>query len=213
MEKQYVHNVYDVIYKHFDDSRYNVWNCVRSFLDSLAPHSFVLDAGCGNGKNMMYRSDLVHIGFDTCLGLLKSSRQNGSMVVQSNGLSSSFRPNTFDAVICIAVIHHISTSEDRLRFLRSLANALQPGGKALITVWAQEQDKKKKWIPLEGSVGDYLIPWDNRDDGQTYYRYYHLFRKEEVYIMCASLDDILHVQNVEFEKDNWCIVLVKRNLG
>ena len=57
-----------------------------------------------------------------------------------------------DAALCIAVMHHISSIDRRLRILKEMARVLKPNGTALITVWAQEQqDKEKtiaKWKPI-----------------------------------------------------------------
>jgi predicted TPR repeat methyltransferase len=60
-EKRYVNDVYNEIAPEFDQSRYNVWPSVESFLrqtvesfksaDATATTS-VLEVGCGNGKNL-----------------------------------------------------------------------------------------------------------------------------------------------------------------
>ena len=39
-----------------------------------------------------------------------------------------------------AVLHHVASRARRLRLLRELARALRPGGRALLTVWASEQE-------------------------------------------------------------------------
>ena len=54
-------------------------------------------------------------------------------------------------MLCIAVLHHISTVERRLAMLAELARVLQLGGRALVTVWASEQEqpgKLAKWEPI-----------------------------------------------------------------
>ena len=56
-----------------------------------------------------------------------------------------------DGVLCIAVLHHISTVERRLAMLAELARVLRCGGRALVTVWASEQEqpgKLAKWEPI-----------------------------------------------------------------
>ena len=56
-----------------------------------------------------------------------------------------------DGVLCIAVLHHISTLERRLAMLGELARVLRCGGRALVTVWASEQEqpgKLAKWEPI-----------------------------------------------------------------
>jgi len=44
-----------------------------------------------------------------------------------------------DAVLCIAVIHHLSTRDRRLKALSELARVLRPNGRACVTVWARQQ--------------------------------------------------------------------------
>ena len=54
-------------------------------------------------------------------------------------------------MLCIAVLHHISTLERRLAMLAELASVLRCGGRALVTVWASEQEqpgKLAKWEPI-----------------------------------------------------------------
>ena len=56
-----------------------------------------------------------------------------------------------DGVLCIAVLHHISTLERRLAMLAELARVLRCGGRALVTVWASQQEqpgKLAKWEPI-----------------------------------------------------------------
>ena len=59
-----------------------------------------------------------------------------------------------EAVISIAVLHHMSSTARRLGFLAELARVLVPGGTALVTVWASEQEDRKKlakWEPIPAS--------------------------------------------------------------
>lgn len=49
-------------------------------------------------------------------------------------------------MLCIAVLHHISSPARRLRLLAQLRDALRRGGRALVTVWAAEQEDPKKTL-------------------------------------------------------------------
>lgn len=82
---------------------------------------------------------------------------------------------------------------------------MEPGGKLLFTVWAQEQTIKKKWI-RQGNNGDYLIPWLDKYTKQTFYRFYHLFSYEEIKQFVNALENVI-VCNIVFEKENWCVEL------
>ena len=43
-----------------------------------------------------------------------------------------------------AVLHHVASPARRLRVLGELARVLRPGGRALLTVWASEQEDARK---------------------------------------------------------------------
>lgn len=63
-----------------------------------------------------------------------------------------YASNRFDAVLSIAVLHHITTPSRRIHMLTELLRVLRPGGKALVTVWATHQEDMKKlakWQPID----------------------------------------------------------------
>lgn len=62
----------------------------------------------------------------------------------SDALNVPMRTASCDACISIAVIHHFSTQERRLAAVRELVRLLKPGGRALIYVWALEQEHNKQ---------------------------------------------------------------------
>ena len=61
LEEEHVHKVYNKIAHTFSDSRYRPWPNVAKFLQTLSSGSFVLDVGCGNGKYMSLRNDLIMV--------------------------------------------------------------------------------------------------------------------------------------------------------
>ena len=56
-----------------------------------------------------------------------------------------------DAVISIAVIHHISTPERRLEALRELYRVARPGGVILVYVWSFEEGVSVKPLHVSPS--------------------------------------------------------------
>jgi tRNA (uracil-5-)-methyltransferase TRM9 len=204
----FVKETYDKIATHFDETRKAIWKSVGAFLDDIPSHSFVVDVGCGNGKYMRYRSDIFVVGTDICLPLLHTheKRQNND-VCNVDGLSVACRPGVFDYAISIAVVHHLKSHAERKRFLSNIIRMLCPGGKMLFTVWAAEQDKKKKWLDQGGN--DFLIPWLDRHTGETFYRYYHLFSECEVKMLVAELiaEHEVRMDELVYEKDNWVVIL------
>ena len=101
------------------------------------------NVGCGNGKYLGLNRLTYKLGSDICSELVAIAHHRGHEVAVCDCLCLPYRTGLFDAVICIAVIHHLSTEERRLAALRELARILRPGGKLLVYVWAMEQDGKK----------------------------------------------------------------------
>lgn len=121
------------------------------------------DVGCGNGKYFAVRRDIAVLGsdrssalVDTAMMGLRNTQANtpapAADVLLADGMTLPFRRACMDAVLCIAVLHHISSPARRLGFLAELRDLLKPGCAALITVWATEQEDPAKtvdkWTPL-----------------------------------------------------------------
>ena len=68
-----VQNFYNKFYKSFDASRVRIWKGLREFIASIQPGCTILEAGCGNGKNLGYLQKLgiTALGFDLSKELLK----------------------------------------------------------------------------------------------------------------------------------------------
>ena len=100
-------------------------------------------AGCGNGKYLSVNTRQMTIGSDICPELVKIAKARQHEVLQCDCLQLPYRTGAFDAVICIAVVHHLASEERRGHALQELARIVRPGGQILVYVWAQEQSKKK----------------------------------------------------------------------
>ncbi|KAK4226449.1 S-adenosyl-L-methionine-dependent methyltransferase [Podospora fimiseda] len=87
-------------------------------------------------------------------------------VVVADGLSLPFRERSADFVICVAVVHHMSTRSRRQEAIRQLLRCVKlggndhadGGGQVLVYVWALEQGSSRRgWE--EGGEQDLLVPW------------------------------------------------------
>lgn len=58
-------------------------------------------------------------------------------------LQLPIRSNCVDLCISIAVLHHLATSDRRLKALTEINRVLEVGGQALVYVWAKEQCKNQ----------------------------------------------------------------------
>ena len=89
---------------------------------------------------------VLKIGLDSCGELVHIAAHRGFEVVTADCMALPLRSSCFDAVICIAVIHHLSTEERRVEALKELVRVLCVGGRLLVYVWAYEQKRKKVCI-------------------------------------------------------------------
>ncbi|XP_030008075.1 putative tRNA methyltransferase 9B [Sphaeramia orbicularis] len=154
LERDHVHSVYDKIAPYFNDSRYKAWPKVRQFLLDLQPGSIVADIGCGNGKYLHINKEVFKLGCDVCRPLVDFAWSQGHEVQMCDGLHLPYRDGCFDAVLSIAVIHHLSTKERRIRAIKEMARTLRVGGRIMIYVWAMEQKRRKF------EKQDIFVPWN-----------------------------------------------------
>ncbi|KAM4627310.1 putative tRNA methyltransferase 9B isoform 1-T2 [Polymixia lowei] len=154
LEKDHVHSVYEKIAPYFNDSRYKAWPKVRQFLLDQPLGSIVADVGCGNGKYLSINKEVFKLGCDVCRPLVDFAWSQGHEVQMCDGLHLPYRDGCFDAVLSIAVIHHLSTKERRIRAIKEMARTLRVGGHIMIYVWAMEQKRRKF------EKQDIFVPWN-----------------------------------------------------
>lgn len=206
-----IKDVYNHISSDFDRTRYSVWTGVRRFLDTILPDSFNGDIGCGNGKNMLYRKDISFEGVDISSEFVKICNKKGLCVKEDSILELSIPNNYFDNTLCIAVIHHLQTLQERQKAISELFRITKPNGKILLFVWAFEQpeDSKRKF-----HTRDEWVPFKTVD-GKVFDRFYHMYGKGELEQEIKSMRD---TYNFDFtiiesfwEYGNWAIVLQKKD--
>ena len=112
----------------------------------------LLRSGCGSGKYLNVNPSVFNIGSDRCKALAQLSREKDHEVLHCDNLALPLRDESLDAVLSVAVIHHIATVERRVRALRELARVLRVGGRVMISVWAMEQRHRKVRINYENSL-------------------------------------------------------------
>uniref|UniRef100_A0A4W4FIU1 tRNA (carboxymethyluridine(34)-5-O)-methyltransferase n=1 Tax=Electrophorus electricus TaxID=8005 RepID=A0A4W4FIU1_ELEEL len=155
LEAQYVHHVYEEISTHFSSTRHSPWPRVREFLLSIPHAALLADIGCGNGKYLGINPQVISVGCDRSVNLASICTERGYQAFVCDALSVPLRSTSFDACLSIAVIHHFSTQERRLAAIKELVRLLNVGGRALIYVWAMEQDymdQKSKYLKAKRNL-------------------------------------------------------------
>ena len=192
-EQDNVHSVYEKIAEDFSKTRYNVWESVKIFLDQVPDDVIqikdnickrVLEVGSGNGKNLFYLKNVSKkVGCDMSESFVQMVRSRGIHCVKANAVKLPFHNKTFDYTLCVAVIHHLSTEERRIKAIEELIRVTKNGGLIFIHVWALEQnlmnenDDKKKGRKIDFTEQENMVPW-NKQEGCD--RYYHVFIEGEL---------------------------------
>tara|TARA_Y100000389_G_scaffold202037_2_gene246311 strand:- start:348 stop:935 length:588 start_codon:yes stop_codon:yes gene_type:complete len=194
-------NFYNENYEEFSNTRYSLWNSVEEFSKNFTKESSMLDAGCGNGKNMKHIKCKVGkaTGFDNCKKFVEKCSKDGLDVIEADVRDIPYDDNSFDFIICIAVIHHLKNECERVKAMTELIRALKPGGKVLVTVWAFESDKysmKRKFIK-----GDNTVTFNRKN------RYYFVHDKDSFQDFC---DKFPFEKRIFWDKGNWNVVFTKK---
>ena len=185
LEQNNVYNTYTHIAKHFSATREKIWPSVIDFYKKLENNSLILDAGCGNGKNM-YRDDCYYTGADACIPFLEEMISKKTKdYIGINVKMLPFKNATYDYVLSVAVLHHIYSYEDRVGCIQEMIRVTRPGGKIFISVWSKNKNH---------DYGDTFIDWtlqkkySRENTSKIYKRYYHLFKLTEIETLIKDAD-------------------------
>ncbi len=168
-ERDHVHKVYDAIatqWHHTRGKRGVLWPSATQFVQNLSEGSLVADVGCGDGKYFpaIWEAGSYVIGTDISLPLLETSvlaeqenvpesrrvgqhrrgLQKRPAVAVADCMFVPLRSKSCDAAICIAVMHHLSTTDRRIRCLEELSRIVKPNGRIHVQAWAMEQASNSK---------------------------------------------------------------------
>jgi SAM-dependent methyltransferase len=202
LETTYVKEVYEEIAPHFSNTRSYKWSWVIDFLDSLKTDSIVYDLGCGNGRNMDHGS-LKFIGIDNCESFVSICKSKNFSVINSNITKIPLDNNSADAIICIAVFHHLSSQENRIQSLLEMKRLVKPGGKILISTWSINQPQKTR--RTFNNYGNNIVLWNSY--GKVYERYYYIFKLDEIKELIKRVG--LIIINYEYSCGNEVFSLMK----
>jgi len=196
---------FDAIAAEFDASRTHPWRETLTFASFLPLAAKVLDIGCGSGRNRAALAErgAIVVGIDASAGLLAraAAKMGTGSLVRGDAVALPFAGASFDAVHCVAAVHHLPSERDRRQSVREVARVLRPNGLALFSVWAHEQDRFRY-----GPV-DVEAPWQ-RSDGHVVPRFYHLFRDGELQGLVR--DAGLTVNAAWREGDNHVVIAAKK---
>lgn len=206
LEKRYVWNTYKKIAENFSSTRAYLWGSVDKYMKQIPAHSVVLEVGCGNGKNLDLpkRRDLCLMGCDFTPEFCNITSEKGLECTTANVLALPYRSASVDYLLCIAVIHHLSTEERRVESIREMLRVLRPKGRLLLQVWALEQPAKSRNTFTQA---DNLVPWRNSAHTMHEQRFYHVFKEGELERLVTLAGG--SIVSSCYEVGNWVVELVR----
>lgn len=157
----------------------------------------VLDLGCGNGRFLVFLGENrwwgAYVGLDSGEALLADAAQAAAAhprIAASFVLADLFseewlegvRPSgPFDALVSLAVLHHIPGCRHRVEFLARCAQLLPPATHLVVSTWQfmSSERLRKRLVPWDAAgidpaavePGDYLVGWGEGSPGVRYCAY------------------------------------------
>jgi tRNA (uracil-5-)-methyltransferase TRM9 len=192
----------------FAESRSLAQPSLHRVLAHVPPAGRVLDVGCGHGRVAHLldrdRPGASYLGLDFSLQLIELAREGTAFLTSVKatfevadltrlGWSQVLGSRRFDAILLLAVLHHIPGYQSRLEILRTLGDHLASDGRLVLSVWqfTTNPRMRRKIVPWDRAgidpaglePGDYLLDWKR---GGVGYRYCHLIDEEELAQLAAG---------------------------
>lgn len=145
-----------------DGSSEDIFSKKTGFKPEDLRGKLVLDAGIGAGRftDIMARWGANVIGIDLSYAVEAAqenfrSREN-VLVAQADIAHLPFKPETFDAIVSIGVLHH---TPDTKKYFQALVPYVRHGGTIAIWVYPAEGDfvTRKQWIPFTSRIPDRMF--------------------------------------------------------
>jgi ubiquinone/menaquinone biosynthesis C-methylase UbiE len=155
----------------------------------------------------MCRDDCSFIGGDFCQNFLKMVQKKENEAIQINIKTLPFLNNTFDHVICVAVIHHIKDKSDQIKAIKELVRVTKIKGTILITVWEAHGEYKKG----DNYVDWYLQKKYNKEESKevVFKRYYYMYDDNELYKdIFRSISNIM-IESFKSSHNNRFVIITK----
>ena len=125
-----------------------MWPEVVPYINLLKKGDKVLDVGCGNGRLLTaINKEITYTGFDFSETLINEARslhpENDFRL--KDVLETWGELGKYEAIFCIAVLHHIESREKQLDALVKIRQHLKKDGFAYLSVWNLWQSNYLKW--------------------------------------------------------------------
>ncbi|MGI0149444.1 MAG: class I SAM-dependent methyltransferase [Thermoplasmata archaeon] len=205
-----VREIYDRIAESYAAARVQPWPEVVDFITGLSAGDLVLDVGCAHGRHARPLALTGHrvVGMDVSRKLLSIGKKATSSSKEfrtiawlgADATALPFPDETFDAILCIAVLHHLPSHHERIRALSEMRRVLRPGCEVFLSVWSADDPQIEKLLGERPKKPDIEMPW-RLPDGTAVLRPYHLFREGELERLI--IESGLHGERFFRSAGNW----------
>jgi len=196
---------YNKIAERFNKTRSTLWKFTKDWYTLISKEGsffIILDAGCGNGRNMI--KPHMYIGLDSSYELLNDVTFLNCQTVCASVSNIPFPDNYFDHTLCISVIHHISSNEERLQIIRELIRVTKIGGYICIGVWYPPH---YAFAHLT-DVGDHGKLVHQTYAGTDIKRLFYIFDKEELFDICNTMTNVKVIEHGIYKQANYIFLQV-----
>ena len=185
--------VWEGIARFWNKRRQKPWPDV---VDFSKDRKFLLDLGCGSGRNFL--KGKKYIGIDSSKEMLRLAKHNvkkkGSKVhlIRADLSNLPLKDNVLENVLLVASLHVLVGDKKRRKCLSEMKRVVKKDGHAFVTVWNKNQPRfasKKKVV---------FVPW--KVGNKKYMRYYYLFTKNELKNLLAEYFEIEYIETKKIEK-------------
>ncbi len=148
---------YNLISAKFTSTRSRLTPDLINLFKNIKAGSSVLDYGCGNGRMAELFDPKYYTGLDPSAKLIQFAKQkfpkHKFYIIKPSEVPKN---QIYDNIICLAVIHHIPTTEAQIRLLGNFYDILNPTGKLIMTAWNLENksDNKILNVPFKYDGGE-----------------------------------------------------------
>jgi len=201
------HEFYNKFGDSFSLTRHRIQPGVQRVLDSFKGDEDILDLGCGNGWFARALSNRNHfgsyLGLDFSLPMLQEAeslpedfparfyKMDITQLSITNAEISS--AGAWSLVTAFAVLHHLPSSDIRMKIFKTIHSMLKPDGLFIHSNWQFLNSPKLKsrilgWervglSPIDVDPNDYLLDWRSGGNG---IRYVHHFSETELSELAAK---------------------------
>jgi ubiquinone/menaquinone biosynthesis C-methylase UbiE len=175
------------------------WARTMWIYDNVAPHSSLLDLGCGSGLlALLKRKDVTLVGVDLSPACASVTKRNGYDLSCAGTLTSlPFADGSFDYVASLDVFGHIEF-EQKDRVISEIRRVLKPSGVTMHGIEIMNTDRRKDYdqmteeelrsfVAVDGHVG--MEP--ERDVEERFKQYFTHVDSRSRFSICQSAEELV----------------------